>query len=289
MFRFQAILCCLVALPALAADTDYRLGAGDVVDVQIWREHEISGPHEIDAEGVLRHELLGTVQAAGQSSKELAERIREGLAKDFLRDPRVSVALVSSARRKAWVIGSVARPGQYPVTEESRLLDLLFAAGGLGLDAGARATFYRMGAPAAGEPLAAPGDRKPLEQAPVDLAALLSGDLSENRIVEPGDVLVVIARDQASALPDRRVRVVGEVTRPGAYDLREAPTVLDAVLAAGGFTEYASFNRARLVRGEGPDRVVHAMRLGDVVEGKEDAENLVLEAGDLIVIPESFF
>lgn len=274
---------------ATAPEAGYRLGPGDVVDVQVWREHEISGEHEIDARGELRHALLGNVPAAGLTVDELAERLRARLARDFLRDPRVSVALVSSARRKAWVIGAVGRPGQYPVKPGTRLLDLLFAAGGLGLDAGAKARFYRMGAPAPGEPLAAPDEREPREQASVDLAALLSGDLSENRAVEPGDVLVVIARDAAAFASAQRVRVMGEVAHPGTYELREAPTALDAVLAAGGFTEYASTNRVRLVRGAGEKRHVVELRLGDLVEGDKDAENAPLQAGDMVVVPESFF
>jgi len=253
---------------AAVPDAGYRLGPGDVVDVQVWREHEISGEHEIDARGELRHALLGNVPAAGLTVDELAETLRARLARDFLRDPRVSVALVSSARRKAWVIGAVGRPGQYPVKPGTRLLDLLFAAGGLGLDAGATARFYRMGAPAPGQPL---------------------GDLSENRAVEPGDVLVVIARDAAASASAQRVRVMGEVAHPGTYDLREAPTALDAVLAAGGFTEYASTNRVRLVRGAGEKRHVLQLHLGDLVEGDKDAENAPLQAGDMIVVPESFF
>jgi len=275
--------------PEAPPESGYRLGAGDVVDVQIWREHEISGPHEIGSGGALRHALLGEVLAAGLTADELAEALRARLARDFLRDPRVSVGLVSSARRKAWVIGAVGRPGQYPVQAGTRLLDLLFAAGGLGLDAGAQARFYRMGAPAPGEPLASPDEREPREEASVDLAALLSGDLSENRAVEPGDVLVVIARGGEQAAVAERVRVMGEVARPGSYVLSEAPTALDAVLAAGGFTEFASRNRVRLVRGAGEERRVRELRLGDLVRGETDAENASLEAGDMVVVPESFF
>ncbi|MEM7411669.1 MAG: polysaccharide biosynthesis/export family protein [Myxococcota bacterium] len=280
----------LWASPVVAEEvTDYGLGPGDVVDVQVWREHDLSGEHEIDASGRLRHALAGEVEAAGLSTRALAERLRERLARDFLREPRVSVALVSSARRKAWVIGSVARPGQYAVGEDTRLLDLLFAAGGLGLDAGSAAKFYRMGAPEPGEPLRAPGDGDPKWTAPVDVAALLSGDLSENRPVEAGDVLVVISRSDPAAGIPRRVRVMGEVEKPGAYALADAATVLDAVLVAGGFTEYASLNRVRLVRGEGEERAVVRVRVGDLVDGKPGAKDIDLEAGDLVVVPESFF
>ena len=287
--RLFLLLLSITALPVYAGESEYRLGPGDVVDVQVWREHDLSGEHEIDARGRLRHALAGEIAAAGATASELAERVRMRLAEDFLREPRVSVALVSSARRKAWVIGAVARPGQYPVGEGARLLDLLFAAGGLGLDAGSAAKFYRMGAPEPGKPLRAPGETEPKLSAPVDLAALLSGDLSENRPIEAGDVLVVISRSDPASGVARRVRVMGEVENPGAYDLVQAPTVLDAVLVAGGFTEYASQNRVRLVRGDGDERSVLRVRLGDLVDGEPGADDVALEAGDLVVVPETLF
>ena len=284
-----ALVSMLLAAPSAAEPGDYTLGGGDVVDVRVWREDDLSGHHTIDEDGSLRHALAGELRAEGLDCDALAEALRARLERDYLREARVSVTLVSSARRQAWVIGAVPKPGQYPVDAETRLLDLLFAAGGPGSE-GVAATFYRMGAPGPGEALAAPSDREPLEEHPVDLAALLGGDLSTNREIEPGDVLVVIA---AHAAPDvamaARIRVMGEVQSPGAFSIHEAPTALDAVLAAGGFTEYASSNRVRLVRGEGDARSVTRLRLGDLVEGVEGARDVPLQAGDLLVIPESFF
>ena len=60
-------------------------------------------------------------------------------------------------------------------------------------------------------------------------------------------------------------------------------------LAAGGLSEYAAGNRARLVRGEGAAREETRIRLGDVLQGRTDAANIELRDGDIIVVPESFF
>lgn len=281
------LLVALAALPALANDA-YQIGPGDVVDVQVWREPDLSGQHEVDEEGLLRHSLAGELAVKGLTCDEVADELRRRLERDYLREARVTVDLVTSERRKAWVLGPVARPGPYPVADDTRLLDLLFAAGGLGVEAGGVATLSRMGEPAPGESGAAPPKREPLEETTVDLAALLRGDLSANRIVEAGDVLVVRGRDVAAVPAERRIRVVGEVERPGAYPIGEAPTALDAVLAAGGFTEYASKNRVRLVREEDGERSVQRLRMGDVVEG-EGEDNVALQGGDLLVVPESIF
>lgn len=284
-------LALLVVASAHADGTPYRIGPGDVLDVQVWREADLSGEHRIDAEGRLHHVLAGAVPAAGLTCEELAAELSRWLERDYLREARVVVALETSARRKAWILGAVSRPGHYPVGEATRLLDLVFAGGGPTPEAEGRATLYRMGEPQDGDTEPALGQREPLEEIPVDLGALLGGDLAQNRAVGAGDVLVVAG---ASAPGTRlsepsRIRIVGEVARPGSYALVEAPTALDAVLAAGGLTEYAASNRARLVRGEGEGRSVRKLRLGDIVGGQEDSENVALEGGDLIVVPESFF
>jgi polysaccharide export outer membrane protein len=258
--------------------------------VEVWREPDLSGSHRIDETGALRHVLLGAVPAGGLTCEALGERLSARLEEDYLRKARVVVTLERSARSKAWVLGSVVTPGAYPVADGTRVLDLVFAAGGLGTGSDGSATLYRMGGAGAGDP-AAPDGREALDEVELDLAALFAGDLAANLEVAAGDLIVVSGAPGAvgSAGPVGRVRVVGEVEKPGAYLLSDAPTALDAVLAAGGFTEYASQNRARLVRGDGDERTERRLRFLDVLRGRKGAENPALEDGDLIVVPETFF
>ena len=287
-----AALLLLVGLVGPAAgEGGYRLGPGDEVGVEVWREPDLSGTHVLDEDGELQHVLVGEVPAANLTPEELALALQERLERDYLRDARVVVTLKQSARRKAWILGSAAKPGSYPLEDGARLLDLVFAAGGLAESADGSATLYRMGEPAPGEDLVSPVQREPLAEYTVDLSALLTGDLSANHPIEAGDVLVVTGAPGAVGAPatQARIRVVGEVQEPGTYPLTEAPTALDAVLAAGGFTEYASGTRARLVRGEGEERTDERLRLSDIVRGRKGADNVSLEDGDLIVVPESFF
>ena len=274
-----------------AAAEPYRIGAGDTVDVQVWREADLSGVHRVDESGNLRHVLAEVVPAVGLTCDELAAELRSRLERDYLREARVIVTLESSARRRAWILGAVQRPGSYPVADRTRLLDLVFAAGGVREDADGRAELTP------GDGTETDPDASPIalgedgERVDVDLAALLAGDLTGNLAIAAGDVVVVSGAPAAvgAAAAPRRIRVVGEVVRPGSYELAEAPTLLDAVLAAGGFTEYASANRSRLVRGEGEARTDEKIRLGDIVEGRAGVENVELGPNDLIVIPESIF
>jgi polysaccharide export outer membrane protein len=89
----------------------------------------------------------------------------------------------------------------------------------------------------------------------------------------------------------QQVRVVGEATKPAAIPYRANMTLLDAMIAVGGLTEYAAGNRARLIRydkASGKQREYH-VKLESLLEDGKTSANVRLEPGDVIIIPESFF
>jgi polysaccharide biosynthesis/export protein len=86
-----------------------------------------------------------------------------------------------------------------------------------------------------------------------------------------------------------QVKVIGQVAHPQAIAYRQGMTVLDAVLAVGGLTEYAAGNRARIVRTvDGQEKDI-PLRLNSLVNGGDMAQNLPLKPGDVLVVPESRF
>jgi len=86
-----------------------------------------------------------------------------------------------------------------------------------------------------------------------------------------------------------QVRVIGQVGQPQAVPYREGMTVLDAILAVGGLGEFASGNRAKIVRKEdGKERQIR-VRLDDLVNKGRMDQNLPLRPGDVLVVPQSFF
>jgi polysaccharide export outer membrane protein len=85
------------------------------------------------------------------------------------------------------------------------------------------------------------------------------------------------------------VKVVGQVTHPAALPYREGMTVLDAVLAVGGLTQFASGNRSRIVRMEnGKETTIH-VKLADLVNNGDVKQNVPLKPGDVLVVPQSMF
>jgi polysaccharide export outer membrane protein len=86
-----------------------------------------------------------------------------------------------------------------------------------------------------------------------------------------------------------QVKVIGQVKVPQAIAFREGITVLDAVLAVGGLTDYAAGNRARIVRMVNGSETNIPIRLDKLVNGGDMTQNLLLKPGDVLVVPESRF
>jgi polysaccharide biosynthesis/export protein len=86
-----------------------------------------------------------------------------------------------------------------------------------------------------------------------------------------------------------QVKVVGEVRTPQAMPFREGLKVLDIVLAAGGLTEFASPNRARIVRLVDGKNVETKVKLGDLLNKGDLRQNVALKPGDVLIIPQSMF
>lgn len=85
------------------------------------------------------------------------------------------------------------------------------------------------------------------------------------------------------------VKVVGQVTHPQALPYREGMTVLDAVLEVGGLSQFASGNRARIVRMVNGQQTTIHVKLADLVNNGDVRENISLKAGDVLVVPQSLF
>ena len=85
------------------------------------------------------------------------------------------------------------------------------------------------------------------------------------------------------------VKVVGQVQHPSALPYREGMRVLDAILAVGGLSQFASGNRARIVRVEnGKETIIH-VKVADLVNSGDVKQNEPLKPGDVLVVPQSIF
>ncbi len=130
------------------------------------------------------------------------------------------------------------------------------------------------------------GDVQAGGQTPTELAETIRKRLSEY-IREPN--VAVILTELRSHEFLTRVRVTGAVRTPRSMPHRQGMTVLDAVLEAGGVTEFASPNRARLYRKTKQKTEAFQIELGDILRKGRLETNLLLAPGDVITVPERLF
>lgn len=109
-------------------DEIYRLGTGDVVRITVFGEVDLSGEFTVDDAGAISMPLIGPVQAAGKTPRELAASVVARLKEGYLRNPRVSTQIVGY--RPFYIYGEVQEPGNYPFTLGLHVIEAVATAGG---------------------------------------------------------------------------------------------------------------------------------------------------------------
>ena len=106
------------------------LGPGDVIEVRLYNEPELSGTHQISDNGTVRLPLIGAMAAAGRTPDELAFQIGAAYNERYLKDADVSLFVKEHTSRKVYVLGQVAKPGPYPFGGRMTIIDAVALAGG---------------------------------------------------------------------------------------------------------------------------------------------------------------
>jgi len=114
---------------AATSDPDYIIGPEDVLNVNVWKEAEMSGTVPVRPDGKISLPLLNDVQAAGLTPTQLAEQVSEKL-KRYLAQPRVTVVVTKVNSRRYFVLGEVTRAGAFPLLPNMTVLQALSSAGG---------------------------------------------------------------------------------------------------------------------------------------------------------------
>ena len=108
---------------------EYRLGGGDQVRIIVLGGDELSGEYRLDGDGRIAVPLLGTVNAGGLTVAQFQQELTNGLKRgQILRDPSVSVQV--QTYRPVFVLGEVAKPGEYPYQPGMTMLTVVAVAGG---------------------------------------------------------------------------------------------------------------------------------------------------------------
>jgi protein involved in polysaccharide export with SLBB domain len=118
----------VVAEEASAIPDDYRLAAGDRLRVSVYGHDDLSGEFEVDGKGQLSLPLIQDIDAVNKTLNELEVDIKNRLQPDYLKNPRVSVEILSY--RPFYIVGEVNDPGSYPFVSGMTVINGVALAGG---------------------------------------------------------------------------------------------------------------------------------------------------------------
>ena len=266
------LLAALQTAPAANADPRlYVVGPNDVLAITVYNQPQLSGKFVVEADGTFAYPLLGRVAAGGLSIRAVEDKVRQGLADGFLKDPQITATVDQYRSQQIFVMGEVKQPGPLQFTGSMTLIEALARAGSVTERAGTEAVIVHSNAGGASVPAPIANTNTGGGDAiRIDLQKLQSGALVQNLTLRPGDTIFV-PRAQT-------VFVSGNVRMPGEYVIRAGMTVRQALALAGGVTDRGSTRRVQIIR---------------LVDGKEttlsgDLQKTV-EAGDTIVVNERFF
>ena len=260
-----AVAILVVGARGVAAQTNYQIGAQDVLTINVFGETDLSGKYTVEQDGTFTFPLVGRVKAGGATLRDLEQELKKKLTDGFLKNPEVTVSMETYRSQRLLIMGEVRAPAEYQLTGDMTLLAALARAGGTTSAAGREALIVRTPRhPGAGESSAE------AQIIRVDLAELQAGNLALNIPLVDGDTITVPKAQS--------VFVSGQVKSPGAFPVERDTTVLQVLSLAGGLTDRGADNRIRIQRTVDGKKVELKAKLTDVVL-----------PGDTIIVPEKYF
>jgi len=110
-------------------EENYVIGDGDVLGINVWKEQELTGPVPVRLDGKISLPLIGEIQASGKTPTQLKSDITDKL-RAYLSAPDVTVTVLQMNSQKFNILGRVTKPGSYPLSATTTVLDGIAAAGG---------------------------------------------------------------------------------------------------------------------------------------------------------------
>ena len=241
----------------------YRLGGDDKIQIAVAGHPELTQIAVVSPAGFVTAPLVGEMKVGGSTVAEVAARLNDVLARDFMVDPKVDVQILEY--RSQWVVltGEVKVPGRVALKGGTDLKQALAEVGGFGPEAGEEIEISRSGPD---------GEARTIR---VDRGAYERGE--QNPLLQHGDLV---------NLPRATFAFVnGEVRAPGRLRVERGLSLLKVLAMAGGPTEWANLKAVRVLP-EGKTSEGRDFNIRDIEDGKiADPE---IHGGDVIIVRRRF-
>ncbi len=257
---------------------DYKVGGYDILHITVYEESDLTREGiRVTGDGFISFPLVGRVRVQGLTTSEIGDLLSRKLAEgQYILDAHVSVDIREYKSKQYMVLGAVANPGTYSLEAQERILDAISKAGGVNFDEGAK-TGMIIRAVNAGT-----GKQRKISIG-LDFAKLLKGE-------KPVANLLLHDKDLVYIPEVEYFNIIGEVKSPGSYPYNKNDiTLVEAISIAGGFTQIAARNKTRIVRVEDGVEKVITVQVDAITKAGKRGQDVKIEPGDVIVVPESFF
>jgi polysaccharide biosynthesis/export protein len=263
----------------------YLLGPGDVLDVRVFGQPELSSSVQVDSEGNLSALpfLEKPISAKCRTDKDVQKDITVAYSK-FINNPQVSVRISErNSRQPATVFGAVRQPTRVEMKRKVRLNELMAVSGGFTERASGTIQILHtepLMCPEPGEEaLAKPIDGTQIPLQIIKIADLRSGKVEANPVIRPGDYVLVTEAEP--------VYITGSVQSPGGIYLRDQLMLSRALAMVGGVRKEAKMSDVRIYR-QIPGSANQEVITVDVAAIKKNQKpDVLLQAYDVIEVPEA--
>lgn len=124
------LVCFFSVQSVFAIDNYYRVGPDDVLEISVWRDDSLSREIIVPPDGIISFPLIGDIDVNNMTVADLRDRVTKKLT-EYIPDATVSVILKQIKSLKAYVIGKVKNPGEFGISMDSSVMQILSMAGGL--------------------------------------------------------------------------------------------------------------------------------------------------------------
>ncbi len=252
--------------PGLQAEPGYLIGPGDVLNIEVWKQPDISRDVTVNHKGEIKLPPLRKISVMGLSAPLLEEKLGEALAK-YLIEPVVFVTIKEYNSHRVIALGET-KTGMYTLKRRTTLAEFLGQTGG------------------------------PTDNADVSHIKLIKKDgsiftydlneiikkpqKSQEVVVSGGDTVYV------PPLELNKVYVLGEVNSPKSVIIKGKLNLVDAISEAGGYTHDAVTSSVMVIRGELGSQKGIRVNLKRILKEGDIGQNIELEPGDIVYVPKTF-